>query len=223
VIELGDEDAEAITEPDGRRRRSAWEGWRAHLRKQGEALAHLGKCKRMRRRDTLEEALLPPAAVEQLFAMLEGDARVAAVIGYFGLLRIGEVLRVRLCDMALLGDAPYLEVRNSKGGKSRRVYLTHAPSEAISWLREAQRRVLLAHGALPIAVRLRLPLVNVDTTQLERQVKRAMGWPNCTFHSLRKSRATALVRRGVDIRQVSRWLGHATVSVTWLSYVRFIG
>ena len=26
--------------------------------------------------------------------------------------------------------------------------------------------------------------------------------------------------RGMDVRLVSRWLGHATVNVTWLSYVR---
>jgi integrase len=223
LIDLGDEDAEAITEPDGRRRASAWQSWRAHLKQRGETLAHLGKLKATRRRESREEALLPPAVVGQLFTTLEGEARVAAVAGYFGLLRIGEVLRLRLCDMALLGDAPYLEVRNSKGGKSRRVYLTHAPAEAITWLREAQRRVLLANPTLPMDIRLRQPLVAMDGTQLERQVRRGMRairLPTCTFHSLRKSRATALVRRGVDVRQVSRWLGHATVSVTWLSYVR---
>ena len=26
--------------------------------------------------------------------------------------------------------------------------------------------------------------------------------------------------RGMDVRLVSRWLGHATIGVTWLSYVR---
>ena len=26
--------------------------------------------------------------------------------------------------------------------------------------------------------------------------------------------------RGMDVRLVSRWLGHATVNVTWLSYLR---
>ena len=73
-------------------------------------------------------------------------------------------------------------------------------------------------------------LVAIDKTAIEHQVRRTMramasqtaafGLPSCTFHSLRKSRATALVMRGADIRQVARWLGHATVAVTWLSYVR---
>jgi len=33
----------------------------------------------------------------------------------------------------------------------------------------------------------------------------------------------ALVMRGTDIRLVSRWLGHATVGVTWRSYMRTQG
>ena len=54
-------------------------------------------------------------------------------IGYYALARIDEVLSVRLCDLALLGPEPYLEIREGKGGKARRVYLTHAPMAFIAW------------------------------------------------------------------------------------------
>lgn len=222
VASLGDADVEAVTEPDGRRRLSAWLSWRAHTKACGAELAHLGKRNTRRRKVTVEETLLPPEAMTRLCAALDGAARIAAIAGYFGMLRIDEVLHLRLCDMALAGDAPYLEIRNAKGGKSRRVYLSHAPAEAVRWLRDAQMRLLSANPGLPLAERMRRRLVDTVKTKLEREMRRALraiGFASCTFHDLRKSRATALVQRGVDVRLVSRWLGHATTNVTWGSYV----
>ena len=224
INELGQEDVEAITEPDGRRHASVWQLWRAYLHQVKVPLAPLGKLRIRRKRETVEERLLPPQAVTELLAVLDGDAQVAAALGYYALARIDEVLSVRLCDLALLGPEPYLEIREGKGGKARRVYLMHASMEFIAWLRRAQTAVFRATDSnLSTAVRLCEPLIALNTSKLEKACKngmRAIGRAGCTFHDLRKSRATALVIRGMDVRLVSRWLGHATVGVTWLSYVR---
>lgn len=189
-------------------------------------LAPLGKLRIRRKHETVEERLLPPKAVTELLAMLNGDAQVAAALGYYALARIDEVLSVRLCDLALLGPEPYLEIREGKGGKARRVYLAHAPMEFITWLRRAQTAVFRATDVgLPMSVRLCEPLIDLSKSRLEKLCKQGMrviGRTGCTFHDLRKSRATALVMRGMDVRLVSRWLGHATVNVTWLSYLRML-
>lgn len=226
INELGQEDVEAITEPDGKRHASVWQLWRAYLHQVKVPLAPLGKLRIRQKRETVEERLLPPKAVTELLAVLDNDAQIAAALGYYALARIDEVLSVRLCDLALLGPEPYLEIRDGKGGKARRVYLTHAPMEFITWLRRAQTAVFRSTDPnLSMAVRLCEPLIALSTSKLEKACKngvRAIGRASCTFHDLRKSRATALVLRGTDLRLVSRWLGHATVGVTWLSYVRVL-
>ena len=108
---------------------------------------------------------------------------------------------MRLCDLALLGLESYLEIRDGKGGKARRVYLTHAPSNFIQWLRQAQTAVFRATDAgLPMSVRLCEPLIDLSKSRLEKRCKQGMrviGRAGCTFHDLRKSRATTLVMRGM--------------------------
>ena len=189
-------------------------------------LAPLGKLRVRKKRLTEEERLLPPKAISELLSVLGDDERIAAGLGYYALARIEEVLDARLCDLALLGSEPYLEIRDGKGGKARRVYLMHAPSDFIQWLRQAQTAVFHATDAdLPMSVRLCEPLIDLSKSRLEKLCKqgmRAIGREGCTFHDLRKSRATALVMRGMDVRLVSRWLGHATVNVSWLSYLRML-
>ncbi len=64
---------------------------------------------------------------------------------------------------------PYLEIREGKGGKARRVYLTHAPTDFIQWLRQAQTAVFRATDAsLPMSVRLCEPLIDLSKSRLEK-------------------------------------------------------
>ena len=50
-----------------------------------------------------------------------------------------------------------------------------------------------------------------------RAVKRA-GLPDVTFHSLRHSHASALIRAGLDVVRVSRQLGHSKPTITLSIY-----
>ena len=58
------------------------------------------------------------------------------------------------------------------------------------------------------------PLHPESVTKRFDQLRRAGSLPVTTFHGLRHSHATALLRAGVPIRVVSQRLGHASVGVT---------
>jgi integrase len=47
---------------------------------------------------------------------------------------------------------------------------------------------------------------------------KAHGFPGKTFHSLRHSHASALIRAGLDVMRVSRQLGHSKPSTTLTTY-----
>ncbi len=111
INELGQEDVEGITEPDGRRCVTVWQLWRAYLHQMKVPLAPLGKLRVRKKRLTQEERLLPPKAISDLLSVLGDDARIAAGLGYYALARIEEVLDVQLCDLALC--------RISKSGRAR--------------------------------------------------------------------------------------------------------
>jgi integrase len=51
-----------------------------------------------------------------------------------------------------------------------------------------------------------------------RRVLEQAGLPRVTFHSLRHSHASALIRAGLDVVRMSRQLGHSKPSVTLSTY-----
>ncbi|MDY6084147.1 MAG: tyrosine-type recombinase/integrase [Dialister sp.] len=48
------------------------------------------------------------------------------------------------------------------------------------------------------------------------------GLPKCKFHNLRHTNATLLISRGVDIKTVSKRLGHSSVVITLDTYAHFV-
>ncbi len=212
IADLGDDDVEAITEPDGRRHMSAWQSWRAHLKTTG--VRDLHRCRSATRGangSRVKKRCCRLRPCPQLFAALDGDARSPRSIAYFGMLRIDEALHLRPCDMALAGETPYLEIRNAKGGKSRRVYLTHAPATRSAGCANCNAA---RYGS---ARRARNPAAaDVDKTALERQF-RTRGWIDrharharftiCANHARRRWSDAALMcgrcRAGWDTR---RWV-----------------
>ena len=58
---------------------------------------------------------------------------------------------------------------------------------------------------------------NYFSIMWSRAVKRA-GLPDVTFHSLRHSHASALIRAGLDVVRVSRQLGHSKPMITLSIY-----
>jgi integrase len=58
---------------------------------------------------------------------------------------------------------------------------------------------------------------NYFSIMWSRAVERA-GLPDVTFHSLRHSHASALIRAGLDVVRVSRQLGHSNPAITLTAY-----
>lgn len=44
--------------------------------------------------------------------------------------------------------------------------------------------------------------------------------PHHGFHALRHTHATLLINEAVNIQEVTRWLGHSDVQMTWRTYAR---
>ena len=59
--------------------------------------------------------------------------------------------------------------------------------------------------------------LNYFSIMWSRAVARA-GLPKVTFHSLRHTHASALIRAGLDVVRVSRQLGHSKPTITLSTY-----
>ena len=75
---------------------------------------------------------------------------------------------------------------------------------------EAAALVFCNHDGSPISP-------NYFSIMWSRAVARA-GLPKRTFHSLRHSHASALIRAGLDVVRVSRQLGHSSPTITLGTY-----
>ncbi|MEM8625182.1 MAG: tyrosine-type recombinase/integrase, partial [Pseudomonadota bacterium] len=127
-------------------------------------------------------------------------------------LRIGEVTRVRLCDVSSGGTS--IRVRG-KGDRERSVYVAnkHLLEDLDSYIK-AHRANAEPHDYV---------FLNTRGTRLTEAAfrKRLRGMsaelriaPHLTPHRFRHSAATLLIEEGVDIRLVQRLLGHASIATT---------
>lgn len=265
VVDLGREEAATLLEferLDGprMRRRAAWQSWHRFFRDRCKlSIPELDLRGIHRPRKTEEEEMLTPSDLIRLMTYLaksgssgKGNhqqymAYLAAPLCYYGMLRISEVIRLRLCDIILVGE-PHLLIRNSKGGKSRRVYLYRdkVPPTVMEFLEVAyQKRLWEVLGVLgmnkndgspvpeaiwkkaltatylyPVLVEGVLSKSGLSRTFSEGLT--VIGKPDCTTHTLRKSGACWRYFGGADVRQISRELGHAGVEVTFLAYLRVL-
>lgn len=149
---------------------------------------------------------------------------VFALIYHCGL-RISEALNLRPSDID--GDRLVVRVREGKGGKPREVPLSagmlkrlrvyYAYHKNPHWLFPAVGRGWKgSYACLAEAMHVNKQALSSSAVQLAIQSARASSGINKAFscHSLRHSFATHLLERGVSIRQVSRYLGHASLKAT---------
>lgn len=119
--------------------------------------------------------------------------------------RIGEVLLIRWDDISKVGDDNAVTFWDTKSGKPRTIPLVPQGYAGVPWTR---------HNELirPFA------FVSYKTFYREFiKAKKAAGLgsdKDVVVHTLRHTCASRLVQRGVDIRRVRDWLGHADINVT---------
>lgn len=106
----------------------------------------------------------------------------------------------------------------TKGGKQRLIYLTNKDvRKALAAYIDVQRKCV----AVPLQPSSALFKsrkgggFNPNTMQmLFKRIYRAAGLDQASSHSGRRTFATSLIERGVDIKAVSTLMGHSTVSMT---------
>ena len=152
-------------------------------------------------------------------------------------MRRGELLALRWCDvdlkLAVLKVERSLEqtkgnlrFKSPKTKRGRRaISLPQSVIDMLSQYRKTQLELRLQLGmgkpnadALVFCNHDGSPISpNYFSIMWSRAVTRA-GLPKRTFHSLRHSHASALIRAGLDVVRVSRQLGHSKPTITLPTY-----
>ena len=148
---------------------------------------------------------LPWPDVQELIARTQ-DPRISLIIAFLAqtACRIGEALSIRLDDMARNGTH-YRVIVHGKGDKDRKVSVEIPLVEKIvstfgstTWLFE--------HSGKPYNA-------NSVTTRIKEAGRGVLG-KDISAHTLRHSWTTEQLRRGRSLDEVSKYLGHASMSIT---------
>ena len=156
------------------------------------------------------------------------DRAILAVLAYSAC-RVGELVRLRICDYRETGGHKVLEVLG-KGGKERRVPIHAEAVERLEdWLAISAasdnsngplfRGTLTARGKGIDGFKL-TPLSKRAVQALVKQYARQAGLdPAVTVHSLRVTALTTARERGADIIDLQDFAGHSDPRTT-LTYIR---
>ena len=172
-------------------------------------------------------ATVPKPKQEKVIVETMNHAEVSRLIGsiqnikhrsiitliYACALRIGESVNIKIAHID--GVRLQLHIREAKGAKDRIVPI---PLETLNLLREYFKQykpkeyLFNGQNCLQYDVR--------SIQQIFHRAKRASGIrKKVTVHSLRHSRATELLRQGVDATLIQKFLGHSNIKTTQEFYL----
>lgn len=157
---------------------------------------------------------LDESQLRRVYAAMPADLRPLVVLLGETALRLGEGLGLRWEDVA--GNLSRVTIRRSKTGKSREVPLT---VEAQAVLREMRRGADRTGLVFPGLHRTGHPDILHPTQRAHwRKAVTRCGHGSLRVNDLRHARASLLVRAGVPVPTVSRWLGHSTPALVLTRY-----
>jgi integrase len=144
---------------------------------------------------------------------------------YYCGLRVGEAVTLEVRDIEGRQSPPRLHVRNAKGGKDRWVPIAAALVEELRdwWRTHRHPRWLFPATAAhrpeavgtPTGSLATEPMSTASVQEVFRLARQASGInPEATTHTLRHGFATHLLEAGVSLRQISQYLGHASLDTT---------
>jgi len=183
---------------------------------------------RVRQPFRLPVVLARPEVQAVLGAVREPRLRVCLSLIYHCGLRVGEAVGIEVRDLHESHSAqPRLHVRNGKGGRDRYVPLSVGMvAELRAWWRTHRHPRWLFPGpgtgwrergrTAEEAARQATTPLSVSAVQNTFRLARAQSGINATatVHTLRHSYATHLLEEGVSLRQISQYLGHASLDTT---------
>lgn len=140
------------------------------------------------------------------------------VLAMYSGLRVAEIAALKIGDLSLSGNDPYLIVRHGKGGKKRTVYLAKELRNRLKKFMDYKRKTLnqsidqdapLFSGregkqSPPITL-----MKSFKKAVLESGVRDKLS-----IHSARHTYATFLLKDTGNLRYVQQQLGHANISMT---------
>ncbi len=138
------------------------------------------------------------------------DYAIIAVMLEAGL-RVAECAALDLDDIVIGERSGFVLVRDGKGDKERKVPLT------VELVRPALSAWIEIRNASTSALWLGKTTERLSARSMERNVKSVssrIGSPDITPHCLRYEFAKNLQRKGMDIVDISRLLGHTSIEVT---------
>jgi integrase len=162
-------------------------------------------------------------------ARLAHNAFLATLLAYFFGLRRIEMCNLRLGDMLLDAQVPYLRIWFSKRGRSRVVWARYVPPEVLDFLRAEWQRRWEAADSDPAAFFLdygddRRALAEMLSKMFNAAI-RTLGLEGVgdalpvTLHTLRHACATRQLLMKAQVIEISRSLGHADTDTTTGSYI----
>jgi integrase/recombinase XerD len=168
---------------------------------------------------------------KRLVAVTRGSAcakrNVALLYFSFALgLRAKEMATLCIRDVLTLNgelkDEVLLTKATTKGGKQRLIYLANKDVRRllVEYINERRAsEVIPVHRDAPLFKSQKGDAFSPNTMQmLFKRLYVAAGIDSASSHSGRRTFATSLIERGVDIKAVSTLMGHSTVAMT-ASYV----
>ena len=164
--------------------------------------------------------VLTEQEIQELYKACSDDEyglRDRAILGlYYGCgLRRSEGITLDVADVQFSRGLLY--VRKGKGNKERYVPLAGKVAEDLRWyLIEARPKLLKQHkfSSLLISQRSRRPQGQSIALRLAGLVEQAGIPKEVGLHSLRHSIATHLLRNGMPLAEIQRFLGHASLEST---------
>lgn len=186
---------------------------------------------------------LTPEQVQEVIAALEGKKiRLPVLIALYSGMRRGEILALKWNDLDL--DAATIRVDESveetkEHGRRVKTPKTDSGNRDISigpglvselrsyrqW--KLERRMRLGLGRMPDDALLFTspqgePVSPNGLSEGWNLFAKSIGLKGATFHTLRHTHASHLIRQGVDIVTVSRRLGHSSPAFTMATYAHMI-
>lgn len=170
-------------------------------------------------------AVLNEAEFRRVLAVAQagrhGNRDLAILYFSFSLgLRAKELATLRLCDVLnadfLLKTEIQLTSKHTKGGKKRTVYLMNKDArKALTGYLETRQKDFEFSSKLPLFRSGKGGAFSPNTLQmLLKRLFKAAGFEDASSHSGRRTFATSLIEKGVDIKAVSVLMGHSTVNMT---------